>query len=95
MSDAVIVALVAGGLSVFAEVIIAMVTNKATMKELEKQSALSDARLEKAQAITDTKLDELSRVVREHNNYARRLPVVEEQIKDIDQRINKLESVRA
>lgn len=43
------------------------------------------------QAVTDTKLDELTREVREHNNFARRMPVVEEQIKVINHRIEDLE----
>ncbi|MDD6188211.1 MAG: hypothetical protein PUB32_01370 [Clostridiales bacterium] len=45
----------------------------------------------KAQAVTDTKLKELTREVREHNNFARRMPVVEEQIKVINHRISDLE----
>ena len=45
----------------------------------------------KQQAITDTKLEELSREVREHNDFARRVPVVEEQIKVINHRISDLE----
>ena len=45
----------------------------------------------KQQAITDTKLDELTREVREHNDFARRVPVVEEQIKVINHRIKDLE----
>ena len=47
----------------------------------------------KAQAVTETKLDELTREVREHNNFARRMPVVEEQIKVINQRIEDLEEI--
>ena len=43
------------------------------------------------QAITDTKLDELTREVREHNNFAQRVPVIEEQIKVINHRIEDLE----
>ena len=43
------------------------------------------------QAVTDTKLDELTREVREHNNFARRMPVVEEQIKVINHRLTDLE----
>ena len=43
------------------------------------------------QAVTDTKVEELAREVREHNNFARRLPVVEEQIKVINHRIGDLE----
>lgn len=45
----------------------------------------------KNQAVTETKLDELTREVREHNNFARRVPVVEEQIKVINRRIEDLE----
>ena len=44
-----------------------------------------------AQAVTETKLEELTREVREHNNFARRMPVVEEQIKVINHRIQDLE----
>ena len=46
----------------------------------------------KSQAVTETKLDELTREVREHNNFARRMPVVEEQIKVINHRIGDLEN---
>ena len=43
------------------------------------------------QAVTDEKITELTREVREHNNFARRMPVVEEQIKVINHRIQDLE----
>nr|DAT32200.1 MAG TPA: hypothetical protein [Caudoviricetes sp.] len=46
----------------------------------------------KAQAVTKERLDELTREVREHNNFARRMPVVEEQIKVINHRIADLEN---
>lgn len=45
----------------------------------------------KNQAITETKLEELTREVREHNNFAKRMPVVEEKIKVINHRIEDLE----
>ena len=45
----------------------------------------------KSQAITETRLNELTREVREHNNFARRMPVVEEQIKVINHRVADLE----
>ena len=45
----------------------------------------------KTQAVTETKLEELTREVREHNNFARRVPVVEEQIKVINHRLEDLE----
>ena len=44
-----------------------------------------------AQAVTDEKLTELTREVREHNHFARRVPVVEEQIRDMDRRLEQLE----
>lgn len=46
----------------------------------------------KQQAVMETKLEELAREVREHNNYARRMPVVEEQIKVINHRLADLEA---
>lgn len=45
----------------------------------------------KTQAVMETKVDELTREVREHNHFARRMPVVEEQIKVINHRIEDLE----
>lgn len=45
----------------------------------------------KTQAVTETKLEELTREVREHNNFARRVPVIEEQVKVINHRIADLE----
>ena len=46
----------------------------------------------KSQAVTETKLEELTREVREHNNFARRMPVVEEQIKIINHRVEAIEN---
>lgn len=46
----------------------------------------------KSQAVTEEKIDELTREVREHNNFAKRMPVVEEQIKVINHRIQDLEN---
>lgn len=57
-----------------------------------KNQALMDAKLDKRQAVTDTKIEELTREVREHNNFARRMPVVEEQVKEIKQRVGGLEN---
>ena len=61
-----------------------VITNLATSRKTENNIRTN-------QAVTDTKLDELTREVREHNNFARRMPVVEEQIKVINHRINDLE----
>lgn len=48
----------------------------------------------KRDAVTETKLEELTREVREHNNFAKRMPVVEEQIKVINHRIEDLEKAK-
>ena len=80
MSESIIVALITGGLSLAGVVI----TCLATAKKTEKATAV-------AQAVTDTKIDELTREVRAHNNFAQRMPVVEEQIKVINHRISDLE----
>jgi len=45
----------------------------------------------KTQAVNATKIEELTRAVREHNNFAKRMPVVEEQIRGINHRIGNLE----
>lgn len=80
MSESIIVALITGGLSLIGVVI----TCLATAKKTEKATAV-------AQAVTETKIDELTREVRAHNNFAQRMPVVEEQIRVINHRINDLE----
>lgn len=51
----------------------------------------TDKAIQTSQAVTDTKLEELTREVREHNNFARRVPVIEEQIEVINHRIENLE----
>ena len=55
------------------------------------QSRKAQQQIETSQAVTDTKIDELTREVREHNNFARRMPVVEEQVKVINHRLADLE----
>ena len=80
MSEAIIVALITGGLSLVGVVI----TCLATAKKNETAMKVS-------QAVTDTKIDALTREVRQHNNFAQRMPVVEEQIKVINHRLEDLE----
>lgn len=95
MDTDIVVALIGFAGIIGAQVIISKRTNKDILSKIEKQSELSDARLdakiEKHQAVTDTKLEELTREVREHNNFARRMPVLEEQIKVANHRIEDLE----
>ena len=57
-----------------------------------KDTRKTEAKLQTAQAVTDTKIEELTREVREHNNFARRMPVVENEIRHIETTVAKLES---
>lgn len=50
-----------------------------------------EADLSKSQAVTDTKLEELTREVREHNSFAQKIPVIEEQLKHMDRRLEFVE----
>lgn len=78
---------------------IAAASQREMLAQLDKQSELADARMEakveKYAAVTDTKIEELTREVREHNNFAKRMPVVEEQIKVANHRIADLEQAMA
>ena len=82
MDSGVLAALITGLLSLLGVV----VTNWASARRTE-------AKIETAQAVTDTKIEELTREVRLHNEFARRMPVVEEQIKVANHRIEDLEEV--
>lgn len=77
--------------SLLAVIITNRANNDKIMHQMELQQLNIKAELEKAQAITDTKITELTREVREHNNFAKRVPVIEEQIKVANHRIEDLE----
>ena len=79
MNDAIWAALIAAAASVVSNIILS-----------RKNAAEIDHKLEIRQAVTDTKIEELTREVREHNNFARRMPVVEEQIRELNQTTNEL-----
>ena len=78
--ESIISALVAGGLTLIGTVL--------TVSSGQKKT---EQKLQTAQAVTDCKIDELTREVRLHNNFAQRVPVMEEQIKVINHRIADLE----
>ena len=67
--------------------------NEDILNELKRQTELSDqkleAKLEKFQAVTDTRLEELTREVRRHNGFAERMPVVENDIKNLYKLYNR------
>lgn len=79
MTEAIVVALITGGLSLAGVV----VTCLATAKKNEKQ-------MEVSQAVMRTEITELTREVRAHNNFAQRMPVVENEIKNIHTEIGEL-----
>ena len=83
MSEIIITSLITGLFSV----IVSLIANSSSNKKL-----VNDLKLEvtKNQAVTDTKIEELTREVREHNNFAKRMPVVENEIKHIEERMTEL-----
>ena len=91
MSDAIIVALITGACTIIVQLIISRKSSSDLIVRLDKQSELSDmrleAKLEKHKAVTDTKLEELTREVREHNNFAKRMPVLEEKVSNLEKRM--------
>lgn len=82
--DAIIVALITGGLSLLGVVITNMMAARRT-----------EQRMITAQAVTDARLEDLTREVRAHNNFAQRVPVLEEQLRVANHRIADLENKTA
>ena len=80
MTEAIIVAVITGGLSFLGTLITVLFTNQRTVNSMQTDMAVMNQRL-----------DDLTQEVREHNNFARRLPVVEQQIADINRRLDDLE----
>ena len=80
MTEAVVTAIITGGLSLAGVVITCM----ATSKKQEKAAAV-------AQAVMDTKIDELTREVREHNNFAQKMPAMQQRVADLERRVGILE----
>ncbi len=87
MSDAIIVALITGACAVIAQLIISRASSKELYAELDKRSELSDQKLAARVDVINTQMEELTREVREHNNFARRMPVVEEKVANLERRI--------
>lgn len=82
MAESIIVALITGGLALLGTIITVRAANNKTQEEMRQ-----------SQAIMRTEITELTREVREHNGFARRMPVLEEQIKVANHRIRDIESV--
>lgn len=98
MSEGILIALITGGLSFAGVIITNFLTSSSNNKKLisdiktENTKVVNDFKLEvtRNQAVTDTKIEELTREVREHNNFAKRMPVVENDIKHIEEKITEL-----
>lgn len=84
MSDAVLVAVISGVCSMIVGIVSAVIAAKSTGNDVQKK-------MEIAQAVTDTKLEEMTREVRKHNDFAERVPVLEEKISVANHRIDDLE----
>lgn len=80
MSEAVLVAIITGGLTLIGTVFTVFATSSKT-----------NAQLRINQAVTDTKIDTLTKEVKDHNEFAKKMPVIEEQIKTINHRLDDLE----
>lgn len=80
MTNEILVALITGGLSFLGVVVTNVSNNRKIQSEMKTQ-----------QAVTDTKIDELTREVRQHNNFAQRVPVLENKVEVADHRIKDLE----
>lgn len=87
MSVEIKVALISGCVSI----ITSLLTLVGVVMSNNRSKADVQKKLEIGQAVTDTKIDELTREVREHNGFARRIPVLEEQMKVSNHRIEDLE----
>ena len=84
MSDAVIVALISATVTLLGVIINNRMTQQKLVSEIDKQLSVYQAR-------TDERIDELTREVRDHNNFARRMPVVEAQMNELTRRVSEIE----
>ena len=82
MSEAIASALITGVLALIGVIITCYFSNQKTRTEIQ-------AEIKTAIAVQDAKIDELTREVRQHNNFAQRMPVVENEIKHIKADIHK------
>ena len=91
MSESIIVALITGGLSLIGVIITVVKSNQQLFAKLDKQSELSDAKLETEIRVVKTELANLTSEVRKHNDFASRVPILEEKAKAADRRLSDLE----
>ena len=80
MSEGIVVAIITGVLTLIGTIITVIMGNNKSLAAMDKN-----------QAVTDTKLDVLTEEVKRHNNFAQRIPVIENQIQNLDSRVSRLE----
>lgn len=80
MSEGIVIAIITGVLTLIGTIITIIIGNNKSLAAMDKN-----------QAVTDTKLDALTEEVKRHNNFAQRIPVIENQIQNLDTRVSKLE----
>ena len=90
MTDTVIAALITGGLALIGVIVSCLVTIRKSQEDNQRTKEDIQAEIKTAIAVQDTKIEELTREVREHNNFARRMPVVENEIRHIENDITTL-----
>lgn len=99
MSDAIIVAIITGACTLTGSIVSQVILYRRAADEmynkLERQSELSDARIEakfdKSQAVTDAKIEELSRNIHEHNQFAKRVPILEAKMEMVEKKLERRE----
>lgn len=80
MSEGIVIAIITGVLTLIGTIITVIIGNNKSLAAMDKN-----------QAVTDTKLDALTEEVKHHNNFAQRIPVIENQIQNLDSRVARLE----
>lgn len=80
MSEGIVIAIITGVLTLIGTIITVIIGNNKSLAAMDKN-----------QAVTDTKLDALTEEVKRHNNFAQRIPVIENQIQNLDTRVSRLE----
>ena len=91
MNEAIVAALIAGGTAIIGNIITARKSAQEMGHKLEINQREMAHKLETQQAVTDTKIEELTREVRAHNNFAQRMPVVENKIDTLDHTVHELQ----
>lgn len=91
MSESILVALITGGLALIGVIWTNRKSTAELFAKLDKQSELSDAKLEAEIRVVKTEISALSEEVRKHNNFAERIPTLEEKAKAADRRLTDLE----